>query len=85
MVILCATGLTFLLKISCFCDEAVCDAHDLSFHDELTCRSFLVDAIVEPRIETIERLFGVEKFPHISVVLRKIHVQDPCVLAIYMA
>ena len=55
-----APGLAVFLKLTCFCDEAISDAHNLYFRDRISCRSCIVNTLVEPLKEALERLSGVK-------------------------
>ena len=72
------------LKLTCLRDEDVCYAHDLSFCNGLACRGCVFNALIEPRIETLEWLVGVEGLPQLGVIIPEVHGQYPVVVAINM-
>ena len=75
-------GSTVLLKLPFFRDKVVCYAHDLYFRDKFFCRSFVFDALVDPRIEALYRVGGVEGFLHLGAILHEFRGQDPGVVTI---
>ena len=75
-------GLVVLLKLTCFRNKAICNVHNLYFRDRIACRGCVVNALVEPCIEDLGRLVGVERSPQLGVVLQEVYGRDPFILAI---
>ena len=65
-------GVTGLLELSYLRDEAISDLDNLAFHDRLTHRSGVVDALVEPFVEALEWLFGILGFPEFEFICRNV-------------
>ena len=65
-----APGLTVLLKLACLRNQAVWDVYYLSFCDGITRLGCIIHALVEPHIEALERLVGIEGLPQLLVVYR---------------
>ena len=79
-----APDLAVFLKLACLRDEAICDAHDLNFSDRLVWYGYLVYALVDPRIEALERLIGADGLPNILVICRKVRGWYPGIVSIEM-
>ena len=81
-VVLCLgpPGVTGLLELSHLRDKAVCDLNNLAFHDRLTHRSGVVDALVEPFVEALEWLFGILGFPESCIIRREVCSQYTCLV-----
>ena len=65
-----AQGPAVYLKISCLCNEAVCDVDDLSLCYWLTRCSFVINAPIKPLVEDFEWFIGILCLPELYVVLR---------------
>ena len=78
-------GLAVFLELPRFYDEAVWDSKALYFGDGIACRCPVINALVESRIETLERLVGVEWLPQIGVVHREVRGGDLHIVAVCVA
>ena len=76
------SGPAVFLEMSCLRNKAICNAFNLSFSARLARHSCVINALVEPRVEDLKRLIGVEGLLHILVVGRKSPGQYPGVVAI---
>ena len=62
-------GPSVFLKISCFCDEAVCNAYDLSLCYGLTRRGHIINTLVKPCVEAFEWFIGIVILPELRFIL----------------
>ena len=76
------SGPAVFLELSCLRNKAICNAFNLSFSARLARHSCVINALVEPRVEDLKLLIGVEGLLHILVVGRKSPGQYPGVVAI---
>ena len=58
--------------------------HDLSLRDRIDHHCCIVYTLVETSIEDLKRLVGVEGFPQLCAIFRKVRGQYPSVLSIDM-
>ena len=63
-------GPSVFLKLSRFCDKAVCDADNLSLSYWIVHRGRVINALFKPRVEAFEWFIGIIGLPEISVILR---------------